>query len=61
MAAGAVRGKCRRAAPTAARVCDVGVATGCAAAAAHGGQREVFFDDTQLEVSGKHFEVAALN
>ena len=27
----------------------------------HAGQREVFFDDTQLEVSGKHFEVAALN
>lgn len=27
----------------------------------HGGQREVFFDDTQLEVSGKHFEGAALN
>lgn len=25
------------------------------------GQREVFFDDTQLEVSGKHFEGAALN
>jgi hypothetical protein len=27
----------------------------------HGGQREVFFDDTQLEVSGKHFEGAAIN
>jgi len=27
----------------------------------HGGQRELFFDDTQLEVSGKHFEGAALN
>jgi hypothetical protein len=27
----------------------------------HAGQREVFFDDTQLEVSGKHFEGAALN
>ena len=27
----------------------------------HGGQREVFFDDTQLEVSGKHFEGARLN
>ena len=27
----------------------------------HGGQREVFFDDTQLEVCGKHFEGAALN
>lgn len=27
----------------------------------HGGQREVFFDDTQLEVFGKHFEGAALN
>lgn len=27
----------------------------------YGGQREVFFDDTQLEVSGKHFEGAALN
>jgi Transposase DDE domain group 1 len=27
----------------------------------HGGQREVFFDDTQLEVYGKHFEGAALN
>lgn len=27
----------------------------------HGGQREVFFDDTQLEVSGKTFEGAALN
>lgn len=27
----------------------------------HGGQREVFFDDTQLEVRGKHFEGAALN
>jgi hypothetical protein len=27
----------------------------------HGSQREVFFDDTQLEVSGKHFEGAALN
>ena len=27
----------------------------------HGGQREVFFDDTQLEVSGKHFEGATLN
>src|SRR5271165_1346521 len=24
----------------------------------HGGQREVFFDDTQLEVCGKHFEGA---
>ncbi len=27
----------------------------------HAGQREVFFDDTQLEVSGKHFEGAAIN
>lgn len=27
----------------------------------HAGQREVFFDDSQLEVSGKHFEGAALN
>lgn len=27
----------------------------------HGSQREVFFDDTQLEVWGKHFEGAALN
>lgn len=27
----------------------------------HSGQREVFFDDTQLEVCGKHFEGAALN
>ena len=27
----------------------------------HAGQREVFFDDTQLEVSGKKFEGAALN
>jgi hypothetical protein len=27
----------------------------------HGGQVEVFFDDTQLEVSGKHFEGAAIN
>lgn len=27
----------------------------------HGGAREVFFDDTQLEVSGKKFEGAALN
>lgn len=27
----------------------------------HGGQREVFFDDTQLEVYGKHFEGAAIN
>lgn len=27
----------------------------------HGGQREVFFDDTQLEVRGQHFEGAALN
>lgn len=27
----------------------------------HSDQREVFFDDTQLEVSGKHFEGAALN
>lgn len=27
----------------------------------HGGQREVFFDDTQLELSGKHFEGAARN
>ena len=27
----------------------------------HGGQRDVFFDDTQLEVWGKHFEGAALN
>jgi len=27
----------------------------------HAGQREVFFDDTQLEVTGKHFEGAALN
>jgi hypothetical protein len=27
----------------------------------HAGQREVFFDDTQLEVSGKHFEGAAVN
>jgi hypothetical protein len=27
----------------------------------HSGQREVFFDDTQLEVYGKHFEGAALN
>jgi len=27
----------------------------------HAGQREVFFDDTQLEVFGKHFEGAALN
>ena len=26
----------------------------------HAGQREVFFDDTQLEVSGKHFEGAAM-
>lgn len=27
----------------------------------HCGQREVFFDDTQLEVFGKHFEGAAIN
>lgn len=27
----------------------------------HAGQREIFFDDTQLEVSGKHFEGAAVN
>jgi hypothetical protein len=27
----------------------------------HNGQREVFFDDTQLEVSGKQFEGAAIN
>lgn len=27
----------------------------------HAGQREVFFDDTQLEVSGRHFEGAAIN
>src|SRR5512139_720026 len=27
----------------------------------HGGQREVFFDDTQLEVFGKQFEGAAIN
>ncbi len=27
----------------------------------HSGQREIFFDDTQLEVSGQHFEGAALN
>jgi Transposase DDE domain group 1 len=27
----------------------------------HAGQREIFFDDTQLEVSGKHFEGAAIN
>lgn len=27
----------------------------------HAGQREVFFDDTQLEVSGKHFEGASIN
>jgi len=27
----------------------------------HAGQREVFFDDTQLEVGGKHFEGAARN
>lgn len=27
----------------------------------HGGQREVFFDDTQLEVCGKQFEGAAIN
>jgi hypothetical protein len=27
----------------------------------HAGQREVFFDDTQLEVSGQHFEDAAIN
>ncbi len=27
----------------------------------HTGQREVFFDDTQLEVCGKHFEGAAVN
>jgi len=27
----------------------------------HGGQREVFFDDTQLEVFGQHFEGAAIN
>jgi len=27
----------------------------------HGGAREVFFDDTQLEVCGKHFEGAAVN
>jgi len=27
----------------------------------HAGQREVFFDDTQLEVSGQHFEGAAIN
>jgi hypothetical protein len=27
----------------------------------HAGQREVFFDDTQLEVSGKKFEGAAVN
>ena len=25
------------------------------------GQQEVFFDDTQLEVQGKHFEGAAIN
>lgn len=27
----------------------------------HGGEVEVFFDDTQIEVSGKHFEGARLN
>lgn len=27
----------------------------------HNGQREIFFDDTQLEVSGKQFEGAAIN
>jgi len=27
----------------------------------HAGQMEVFFDDTQLEVNGKHFEGAAIN
>lgn len=27
----------------------------------HSGQREVFFDDTQLEVFGQHFEGAAIN
>ena len=27
----------------------------------HAGQREVFFDDTQLEVCGKQFEAAAIN
>jgi hypothetical protein len=27
----------------------------------HCGQREVFFDDTQLEVRGRHFEGAAIN
>lgn len=27
----------------------------------HAGQREVFFDDTQLEVRGKHFEGSAIN
>ena len=27
----------------------------------HAGQMEIFFDDTQLEVSGKHFEGAAIN
>ena len=27
----------------------------------HAGQREVFFDDTQLEVNGKQFEGAAIN
>jgi len=27
----------------------------------HAGQREVFFDDTQLEVSGQHFEGATIN
>jgi hypothetical protein len=27
----------------------------------HAGQREVFFDDSQLEVSGRHFEGAAIN
>lgn len=27
----------------------------------HSGQREVFFDDTQLEVTGQHFEGAAIN
>ena len=27
----------------------------------HAGQREVFFDDTQLEVCGQHFEGAAIN
>jgi len=27
----------------------------------HAGQREVFFDDTQLEVTGRHFEGAAIN